>query len=120
MLRNETLGFAMGERRADARRGIEVEARAHSFETRPYRVQVSNLSRNGCQFDASMYCKVHGQIYLDFAGLPLIGAKIVWMDGYYTGCEFVSPLTDAEFQILMQSDWRTGDRGYCVATNWKE
>jgi PilZ domain-containing protein len=120
MLKNEKLDFATGERRGDERRDLEVTARAHSFEMRPYRVQVSNLSRNGCQLDASIRSKVDGQLYLDFAGLPLIGARIVWMDDYYAGCEFVNPLTEAEFQILIQSDWRSGIHGTGEVTEWQE
>ncbi len=111
MYKNEMLAFAGGERRAGDRRDLEMNARAHSFEKRPSRVQVSNLSRRGCQLDASVHTKIHNLIYLDFAGLPLIGAKVVWMDGYYAGCEFVTPLTDEEFRVLSQSDWNSNRAG---------
>ena len=113
MYKNEMLAFAGGERRAGTRHDLKVTARAHSFEQRPCRVQVSNLSRKGCQLEASNHTKVHGLIYLDFAGLPLTGAKIVWMDGYYAGCEFVTQLTDEQFRILSQSDWNSEHPDVC-------
>lgn len=120
MYKNEMLAFSGGERQADERRNgkrrdLELSARAHSFEKRPSRVHVSNLSRRGCQLDASIHTKIDGLIYLDFASLPLIGAKVVWMDGYYAGCEFVAPLTDQEFRILSQSDWSTRHSETCEA-----
>lgn len=105
MYKNDMLAFAGGERRAGERRDLAVEARAHSFEKKPCRVHVSNLSPRGCQLDASSHTKIQGLIYLDFAGLPLVGAKIVWLDDYHAGCEFVTPLTPDEFEILLQSDW---------------
>lgn len=108
MYKNDMLAFAGGERRAGKRRELAVEARAHSFEKRPCRVHVSNLSPRGCQLDASSHTGAEGLIYLDFAGLPLIGAKIVWQDDYHAGCEFVTPLTPEEFEILVQSDWSCG------------
>ncbi|RED16587.1 PilZ domain-containing protein [Parasphingopyxis lamellibrachiae] len=113
MYKNDMLAFAGGERRSGERRDLAVDARAHSFEKRPCRVHVSNLSPRGCQLDASSHTKIQGLIYLDFAGLPLIGAKIVWLDEYHAGCEFVTPLTPDEFEVLSQSDWSSepADRG---------
>lgn len=77
MYKNEILAFAGGERRAGNRHDLKVTARAHSFEKRPCRVQVSNLSHKGCQVEESVHTIVDGLIYLDFAGLSLVGAKIV-------------------------------------------
>ena len=80
--------------RTARRRHVNFNAFVRESGVRVIRVDVANLSTDGCNFRSGEAFETATVVWLKIDGLAARQAKIVWHheDGY--GCEFVSPMQE--------------------------
>jgi hypothetical protein len=67
-----------------------------------YRVRASDLSPNGCKCEFVDRPDIHEHVWLKFAGLESLEAKVCWVSGFDVGLKFCNPIHSAVFDLLIQ------------------
>ena len=78
----------------------EVQLRSGS---RKAVVKVHNLSTTGARIAVAQLLRAGDQIYLKLPGLEPIEARVVWVDSFEAGCEFVRPLHPVMFEAVVRA-----------------
>jgi PilZ domain len=89
------------QRKAD-RVPLSAEVQLRSG-TRRAVVKVNNLSATGARIAVAQMLRTDDQIYLKLPGLEAIEARVVWVDSFEAGCEFVRPLHPATFEAVVRA-----------------
>lgn len=71
--------------------------------TRRAVVKVNNLSATGARIAVAQLLRTDDQIYLKLPGLEAIEARVVWVNSFEAGCEFVRPLHPATFEAVVRT-----------------
>jgi hypothetical protein len=66
-------------------------------------VQVLDLSVSGFRAATHLELMEGSDIWLKLPGLESLHARVVWMNGYVMGCEFVRPLHPAVLAMLVRN-----------------
>ncbi len=95
--------FAFIEQRRDERYRVLFIARLRETGHTPMEVKVSNLSTNGFCCSATYTQRIGERVWLTIPGLEQLEAKVVWVDGFFFGCEFKRPLHPAVFDHVARN-----------------
>ena len=87
-------------RRGD-RRSVQEEAQCRRGTQRET-VEVLDLSFTGARLRAMAPLRVGHIVFLRIAHLQPVEARIMWTEGFDSGCEFAHPLHPAVFETLGQ------------------
>ena len=87
-------------RRAE-RRAIAGEAQCRRGASRET-VELRDFSPGGARVRALAPLRVGHAVWLKLPGLDAIEARVVWTEGFESGCEFASPLHEAVFDSLVR------------------
>lgn len=82
------------ERRV-SRSKVRLDARVRELGTTGYEVQLLDVSTHGFKAERSDPFSQGSYVWLNVPGFAGFNARIVWIDSFRLGCEFVSPI-DAE------------------------
>ncbi|MHA6719390.1 PilZ domain-containing protein [Sphingomonas sp. RS6] len=80
------------------RHQVELEATLRDSDWAPVDVSIDDLSNGGFRISAGTRLVVGEMIALGIAGVGTRPAKVVWGANGSYGCEFATPLTDAELR----------------------
>ncbi|HEV2595862.1 MAG TPA: PilZ domain-containing protein [Sphingomicrobium sp.] len=87
------------ERRA-TRTQVTGEIRLRAAGRSNYRVQVLDLSTDGCKVEMIERLSVGDQMLVKFEGLEMIGATVVWVENHLGGLRFERPFHPAVLDML--------------------
>jgi thioredoxin-related protein len=76
--------------------------RAVSANYVPWKVNVVDISPQGCRVELPVRVKVDDTIWVTFPGLEAIQGKVCWVDEWIAGIEFKNPLHAAVFDMVEQ------------------
>lgn len=65
-----------------------------------YRVRVFDASPRGCRLEFVERPQLHERVWVKFDRLDPIEGLVCWVDGFYAGVEFASPIHPAVFEAL--------------------
>jgi len=80
-----------GERRSEKRRACHLMALVREFGRPGKPVRVTNLSEHGCRLQGCDF-SVNSELWIKFASVPPIRARVVWAHDDSAGCRFDEPL----------------------------
>lgn len=83
------------------RHPVELEATLRDSDWAPVDVAIEDLSHGGFRVVAGAKLAVGGTIALGIAGLGTREAKVVWGAAGIYGCEFATPLSDADLKTAV-------------------
>ena len=86
--------------RTARRRYVNFNAFLRESGARVVRVQVVNLSTDGCKFRSDEMLETATIVWLKIDGLAARQAKIVWRGDEGYGCEFLKPMQDEVVEEL--------------------
>jgi hypothetical protein len=66
-----------------------------------FRVEVYDLSRDGCKAEFVERPELHERLWLKFDALEAVEARVRWVAGAKVGLEFVRPFHAAVFELLV-------------------
>lgn len=67
-----------------------------------YRVRLFDITRTGCKVEFVERPKQGELLWVKFACLEPVEARVRWVEGFYGGLEFVRPIYPAVFELLVQ------------------
>jgi hypothetical protein len=67
-----------------------------------FRVEVYDLSPDGCKAEFVERPELHEQLWIKFDGLEAVEARVRWIAGAKAGLEFARPLHAAVFDLLVK------------------
>ena len=67
-----------------------------------YRVQVFDVSSNGCKVELVDKPRLDEHVLVKFDGLESLEAEVCWIDGTTAGLRFEKPIHPAVFDLLLQ------------------
>lgn len=67
-----------------------------------YELRMFDLSRTGCRVEFVERPKVGETVWTKLEGLESIESVVRWVDGFYGGLEFVRPIHEGVFSILLR------------------
>ena len=67
-----------------------------------WKVNIVDLSLQGCRVELPVRVKVDDTIWVTFPGLEAIQGKVCWVDEWIAGIEFKNPLHSAVFDMVEQ------------------
>jgi len=102
MLKAEFVMAPADDARGASRRVVDFGAFVRESEAVALRVQVKDISTDGCGLWAAEGLKPKSEIWLKISGLAPIKARVVWVSGGEAGCEFSSPLHAATVEQLLE------------------
>ncbi len=76
--------------------------RKSGYETS--KADILDISSTGFRIDSSMALGAGSDVWLKLPGFEPKHARVVWVDGYKAGCEFVSPFYDAVFDNFLREN----------------
>ena len=88
--------------RTTVRRAVSLQAFAREQGARLVSVHVSDVSADGCGFEADEVFETATHVWLKIKGLGARRARIAWSAGGRHGCEFDVPLHPEELLELEQ------------------
>ena len=89
------------ERRAD-RTPIHAEVTLRALGRNSYRVQVLNLSTDGCRVEFVERPRVDDHVSIKFDGLETLESDVRWVEGHNAGLVFTRRLHPAVFDLLLR------------------
>ena len=85
--------------RAIARDPVSVMVRVRELGSVAFEARVTDLSAAGCRIRGGDLPQ-RAEIWLTFAALPALRARIVWSERGESGCQFYKPLNRRELSAL--------------------
>ncbi len=92
---------AIQSRVNDERVLLNVTATLRRLGMPAYRVNVSDLSPQGCKVDVVERPRVGEHLLIKFDGLDAIEAEVCWITDYSAGLQFERPIHPAVFDLLL-------------------
>ena len=83
------------------RTAVAAEVGLRRAGARAFRVSVFDLSRDGCKIEFVERPAVEERVWVKFDGLEAIEGTVRWVAGHIGGVQFVRPLHDAVFNLLV-------------------
>jgi hypothetical protein len=87
--------------RGSERSSVEAEISLRTPGKLQYRVRLFDVSPLGCKAEFVERPRVDDQVWITFAGIEAIEAKVCWVAGFKGGLKFVRPIHPAVFDALM-------------------
>ena len=81
--------------RGAARRTLRLEVQASSSSTDAHIALIRNLSERGLLIETAADLTIGETIQVDLPEAGASPARVVWTDGSFFGCEFISPVSRA-------------------------
>jgi hypothetical protein len=88
-------------RRGLARHAVKLDAWLRDGDTR-VRVEVSDLSSDGCRIEGELALEQATEVWLKVAGLTPRAARVAWSCPGLAGCEFVDALDEAAVRTAIE------------------
>jgi hypothetical protein len=103
------------DRRIEDRLAVRIPAFARELGRRPIAVTVTDLSEHGCHLhDCDM--KEGASVWVEFASLAPLGARVIWGNGVAAGCCFDEPLGPIRLVLASMSQITERGDGWSSAT----
>ena len=87
--------------RASTRVKIGCEVTLRRIGHVSFRVDVRDMSPDGCRIDLVERPAIGETMHLKFDNLEVLECKVRWIDGYVAGLNFVRPIHPAVFDLLL-------------------
>jgi hypothetical protein len=87
--------------RKHERLSITASASLRRGGRRQYQARVFDLTPEGCKLEFVERPKVDEVLWAKFEGLDSIESTVRWVDGFYGGIEFRTPIYPAVFELLL-------------------
>ena len=91
----------LGKSRKWERVSLTAEVEVRRSGVHGFRVQVFDLSPEGCRIEFVERPVLGERVWVKFDGLESLGATVRWLDGHIGGVAFERPLHEAVFQLLV-------------------
>ena len=88
--------------RRNARVALQAEVQLRRSGQRHYRVDVHDVSRDGCRLEFVERPRLDEKVWVKFDKLDSIEANVCWLNGHDVGVEFARPIHPAVFDSLVQ------------------
>lgn len=88
-------------RRNAERRPVRLMAKLRQRGAKALEIEVHDLSTHGFQVDTVHVIKSGQIVWLQFASLAPLQAKVCWFRDYRIGCAFVAPLYPAVLDAIL-------------------
>lgn len=82
---------ALSDRRLERRRDCRIIALVREFGRPGKQVAVENLSEHGCRLRGCNFAQ-NDELWIKFATVPPVKARVVWAHDGLAGCRFHEPL----------------------------
>lgn len=96
MMSENSIEGGISSSRKSQRRSVEGRSVARDDTGRPYHVEVTDFSREGCCFVSGQPIAVGGRVRIGLSGAGAHDGDVIWRDGTRHGCHFSKPLSDAD------------------------
>jgi hypothetical protein len=87
--------------RKHERRAITANVSLRRGGRRQYQARVFDLTPQGCKLEFVERPKAEEVLWAKFDGLDSIESTVRWVDGFYGGIEFNTPIYPAVFELLL-------------------
>jgi hypothetical protein len=87
--------------RSGRRRVVNFTASVQEADSPLQRLKVSDLSTTGCRLQVASDLAKDTEVWIKFAGLLPVRARVMWEQGDEAGCEFVEPLCESDISSLL-------------------
>ena len=105
MVNSEEPNTASPDDGSNARRAERIPLRAEVHLRRPgqlsFRVDVFDLSPQGCKIEFVDRPKIGDAVWVKFFGLEAMEARVRWIDGHIAGVQFVNEIHLAVFENVI-------------------
>ena len=101
MLQAEFVLAPTGDARGATRRLVDFAGFVRESDAVALKVQVRDISTDGCRLWASEELTPQSEIWLKVAGLAPIRARVAWVASGEAGCEFSTPLHPSIVEQLL-------------------
>lgn len=88
--------------RSGPRRTASMEAQLRRIGRLKYRVELRDLSPDGCMIDLVERPALDEVMQIKLPGLETLQARVRWVDNYIAGLKFEQPIHPAVFELLLQ------------------
>jgi hypothetical protein len=88
--------------RRSARAAVRAEVSLRRLGQSSYRVNVTDLSPEGCKLGLVERPRVGEQLFVKLDGLEALDAEVCWVDGHVAGLRFERTIHPAVFDLLLQ------------------
>ena len=101
MLQAEFILAPIDDARGATRRLVDFAGFVRESDAVALRVQVRDISTDGCRIWAPEELKPQSEIWLKVSGLAPVRARVVWVASGEAGCEFSTPLHTSTVEQLL-------------------
>lgn len=101
MLQAEFVLAPVDDARGATRRLVDFAGFVRESDAVALKVQVKDISTDGCRLWASEELKPQSEIWLKVTGLAPIRARVAWVASGEAGCEFSTPLHPSTVEQLL-------------------
>lgn len=88
--------------RVSQRVPMSAEVSLRRLGQNQYRVQITDLSPEGCKIELVERPRVGEHLLLKFDGFEVLDAEVCWVEGFVAGLRFEKPFHAAVFDLLLQ------------------
>jgi hypothetical protein len=88
--------------RVSQRVPLSAEVSLRRLGQNQYRVQITDLSPEGCKVELVERPRVGEHLLLKFDGFEVLDAEVCWVEGFIAGLRFEKPFHAAVFDLLVQ------------------
>jgi len=86
--------------RAAERLPVERPSTLRGPDGKPVDATIDDLSLTGCKLAVPASAAIEQEVMIGLAGVGIRTARVVWSEADQIGCEFDTPLTNAELQTV--------------------
>lgn len=107
--------YSSADRRSEDRQAVRIPASAREPGRGPNAVTVTDLSEHGCHLhDCDL--REGASVWIEFASLAPLKARVIWGDGMAAGCRFDEPLGPIRLVLAQMSQVTERGDGWDSAT----
>jgi hypothetical protein len=88
------------QKRAAERVELKIQASMRRIGMGNYRVNVSDLSPDGCKVELVERPRVGEHVMIKFDAIEAISAEVCWVQEYFAGLRFERPIHEAVFELM--------------------
>lgn len=101
MLQAEYVVAPVDDARGATRRVVDFGAFVRESEGVALKIQVKDISTDGCRIWSSEALIAKSEIWLKISGLPPLRARVAWVGPGEAGCEFSTPLHESTIEEIL-------------------
>ncbi|MBC2778556.1 PilZ domain-containing protein [Parasphingopyxis marina] len=89
------------DKRAAGRKDVDLRVGFRKAGYDAAKADVRDISSRGFKIDTAMIVGEGTEVWLKLPGVEPKHAKVVWVNGFQAGCEFMTPFYDAVFDNFL-------------------